>query len=71
MKLIPNFKATFHKLWSVRLGLISGIFSGAETVLPLFIDSFPRGIFASLSMVAAIGVVISRAIQQKELHGNE
>ena len=71
LSLIPEFKATFHRLWSVRLGLVAGIFSGLETILPLFVDAVPRGVFAGLSMLAAVGAVVARGIQQEALHGNE
>lgn len=69
--LIPNFRRTFPRLWSVRLGIIAGLFSGAEVVLPLLDTALPKGLFAALSFVAAVGGVIARAIQQKALHGDD
>jgi hypothetical protein len=48
MKLIPNAKAVLRKAWSVRLGILAGLFSGAEVVVPFFADSMPRNVFALL-----------------------
>ena len=42
MTLKPNWREIFKKAWSIRLGVLAGLFSGAEVVLPLFVDSLPR-----------------------------
>ena len=55
MKLIPNAKAVLKKAWSVRLGILAGLFSGAEVIVPFFADSMPRNVFAALSFVAVMG----------------
>ena len=67
MKLIDNANAVLRKAWSVRLGIIAGIFSGAEVIVPFFADSFPRNTFALLSFVAVMGAVIARFVAQPKL----
>lgn len=64
MTLKPNWREIFRKAWSIRLGVLAGLFSGAEVVLPLFMDTMPRHVFALLSMLAVGGAVIARLVAQ-------
>ena len=64
MTLKPNWREIFRKAWSIRLGVLAGLFSGAEIVLPLFADAFPRNVFALLSMLTVMGAVVARLISQ-------
>jgi hypothetical protein len=64
MTLKPNWREIFRKAWSIRLGLLAGLFSGAEVVLPLFMDEIPRNMFAALSFVAVMGALVARLIAQ-------
>ena len=38
MKLIDNASKVLRQAWSVRLGILAGLFSGAEVIVPLFAD---------------------------------
>ena len=64
MNLKPNWKDIFRKAWSIRLGVLAGLFSAAEVILPLFMHSMPRHIFAALSFVAVMGAVVARLVAQ-------
>ena len=64
MELKSNWSDIARKAWSIRLGVLAGLFSGAEIVLPLFVDTMPRAVFATLSMLAVMGAVIARLISQ-------
>lgn len=64
MKLKSNWTEVLKKAWSIRLGVLAGLFSGAEVILPLFMGTMPRHIFAVLSFVAVMGAVIARLIAQ-------
>lgn len=68
--IIEDWKRVLKHAWSVRLTLISSVFSGAEVILPWYTDSVPRGRMALLSMVVAIGAGVSRLLAQKELRKN-
>ena len=68
MKLIPNAKAVLKKAWSVRLGILAGLFSGAEVIVPFFADSMPRNVFAALSCVAVMGAVVARFVAQPRIN---
>lgn len=65
MKLIEDWKRIVRKAWSFRLMVLAAILSGAEVVLPLFMDSLPRGLFAVLSFVAVGGGLVARIVAQK------
>lgn len=64
MNLLPEWRTILNKAWSVRLAIVAGLFSGAEAIIPVFVDSMPRGIFAVLSMVAAVGGIVARTVAQ-------
>lgn len=71
MKLIDNASKVLRQAWSVRLGIIAGIFSAAEVIVPLFADAIPRNLFALLSFVAVMGAVVARFVAQPRIHDGE
>ena len=64
MRLIDNAGKVLRKAWSVRLGIVAGMFSGAEIIVPMFADAIPRNVFAALSFVAVLCAVIARFVAQ-------
>ena len=64
MRFKENWRDIASKAWSFRLGLIAGLFSGLEVILPLFVDSFPRNTFAILSFITVVGAVVARLVAQ-------
>lgn len=71
IKLIDEWREVLKKAWSIRFIIITAILNGAEVVLPLFSDSFPRGIFSILSFFSVSGAFLARILAQKEPHGDE
>lgn len=67
MNLLPDWKRLLRKAWSIRLLVLSGLLSGCEVVLPLFVDTLPRNLFAGLSMLAAIGAGVARVVAQPKM----
>ena len=65
MNLAPDWKKILKKAWSVRLLVVSALFTAAEVVVPLFYDQLPRNMFALLSGVTAAGALIARVTLQK------
>ena len=47
--------------------LLAGVLSAIEVILPFFQDSFPRGLFATLSGVSVGAAFIARLVAQKDL----
>ena len=64
MKLSADWKKIVKKAWSVRLLVIAGLLSGVEIILPLLVDSFPKGVFAALSFVFTAAAFIARIVAQ-------
>lgn len=67
MNLINDWRRTLRYAWSLRLVMLAAALSAAEVVLPLFVDAMPRGIFAGLSMAAAIGGAVARVVAQPKM----
>lgn len=68
MELLPDWKNIVRKAWSIRLAIVAALFSGAEVVLPLFVDVLPRNLFASLSFIAVVGAAVARVVSQPRMH---
>lgn len=64
IKLHENYKYILKKSWAIKWGILSGIFAGAEIIVPLFADSIPRNIFATLSFIAVAGSIWTRLLIQ-------
>lgn len=67
MHLLPDWKRLIRKAWSIRLLVLSGLLSGCEVVLPLFVDTMPRNLFAVLSILAAVGAGVARVMAQPKM----
>lgn len=65
MKLIDDWKAILKHAWSIRLIILTGTLTGLEVALPLFMDAFPRGVFAGLSAFTSILALWARLTAQK------
>lgn len=68
MNLVQDWKRLVKKAWSIRLAVLSGMLSGAEAILPMFVDEMPRGVFAGLSVLAAVGSMIARVVAQPRMY---
>lgn len=63
-----DWKRVLYRAWSLRFSAAAFVFGGAELVLPLFIDAFPRHVFAGLSLLALAGSMWARLIRQKDFY---
>lgn len=64
MSLIENWRRVVRYSWSIRLILLSGLFTGLEIILPLYVERIPRGIFAGLSVLVAVAATVLRLVAQ-------
>lgn len=73
MRLLWNWRRVLKYSWSIRLGILAGLLSGAEVALPLIQDLLPvdRGTFALLSFAATAGALIARVVMQQTLSGGD
>lgn len=67
MNLLPDWKRLLRKAWSIRLVALAGLLSGCEVILPLFVDTVPRNVFAALSVLAAVGAGVARVVAQPKM----
>lgn len=67
MKLIDDAKRTWHRLWSVRLALLSAALSGAEFAMPYIAPAQSSRTFAALAAVVSIGAGIARIVAQPKV----
>ena len=67
LTLIKDWQRIARKAWSVRLGALAALLSGAEVILPLFSDVFPRNVFALLSFTAVVGAMAARFVAQPKM----
>lgn len=63
-----DWKRIARRAWSFRLNALAFVFVGAELLLPLFVDAFPRHVFAGLSLAALAGSMWARLVHQKDFY---
>ena len=66
-ELIPEWRRTLRKAWSIRFIILAGLLTSAEILLPVFSDQFDRGTFAIATFFAVTGAFITRVLVQKDL----
>jgi hypothetical protein len=57
----------WHKLWSVRLAVLSAALGALEMSLPLWQGLVPANVFAALSTITAASAAVARVIKQEGL----
>lgn len=70
MKMASDWRLILRKAWSVRLMALAVVLSGAEVIMPLYADAFPRHTFALLSFFVVIAAMIARFVSQPRMHGD-
>lgn len=71
MNLVQDWRRLVKKAWSIRLMALSVLFQGAELVLPMFSEEFPRRVFAALSVLALCGGIWARVVAQPKMYRHE
>lgn len=69
MRLIDNAGKEFHRLWSIRVALAYGVFTGAALVLSAFVDVFNPWLLLGISVVVCVMIVVLRLIKQEDPMG--
>lgn len=67
MRLLLDWKNIVKRAWSFRFVVAAAVLSACEVILPLFVDLFPRGIFAALCFVAVVAAAVARVVAQKNM----
>lgn len=71
MKIIDNARKVLRHAWSVRLGILAAVLSGAEVIVPLFVDAMPRTLFAVLSFLTVVAAVLARFVAQPRMYDGD
>lgn len=66
MRLIDNAGREFHRLWSVRVALAYGVFTGVALVLSAFVDVFNPWLLLGISVFVSVAIVVLRLLKQKD-----
>lgn len=69
MSPIANWRAVLKHAWSVRLIVLSVLFSGLEVAVPLLQGSLPvtPGIFAGLCFLSTAAAGVARFVAQRKV----
>jgi hypothetical protein len=67
MRLHDNWREILRKAWSIRFAILAMVFSIMREIVPLYADLLPRHVFAILTVVALLGVLVARIIWQKDV----
>ena len=67
MTLIENAKEVLMKAWSIKLSVLSAIFSTAEVALPFFTDLVPPRTMAMMAVFTAAGAAAARLVAQPSI----
>lgn len=62
-----NWLDILKRAWSVRFIVIAWALSVAEAILPLYMDTIPRGLFSLLTSVTVAAAFIARFVAQQGL----
>lgn len=57
----------WHRLWSVRLAVLSAALSACEALVPLWQPHMPGGVFAVLATIVGIAAAVARTVKQEKL----
>ena len=72
MRLIPNWRRVLLRAWSVRLGVLAGLFEGLNVVLQITVERLPE---VSIALRIATGLcacfaLVSRFVAQPKSIGD-
>jgi hypothetical protein len=67
MKLYPNWREILTKAWSIKFGVLATIFALMQVIVPIYVDDLPKHLFAVLTGVSTVGVIVSRLVWQQEV----
>lgn len=71
MELIEDAKTVLLKAWSIRLALLSALFSAAEVALPFFTGLIPPHTMAILAVFTSAGAAVARLVAQPKMGESE
>jgi hypothetical protein len=72
LKLIDEWRKELHRLWSIRISIACGVFTGTAAVLSAFDDVFNPWFLLAVSIVVNVALIpLSRLVQQEKGSASE
>lgn len=66
LKLIDHAARDLHRLWSVRIAIAYGVFTGVAMVISAFIDVFNPWFLLGISVFVSVATVLLRLVKQAD-----
>ena len=66
-QMIPTWRITLRKAWSVRLNLLATLFLAMELIVPFLTNRVPPYLFVILALVSVVGSTWARVLIQKNM----
>lgn len=67
MKLIDDWKVHLHRLWTIRISLFFGVFTGIAGVLSAFVDVFNPWLLVAISVFVNVALIpLARLVKQSD-----
>lgn len=66
-QMIPAWRITLRKAWSVRLNLLATLFLAMELIVPFLTNRVPPYLFVILALVSVVGSTWARVLIQKNM----
>jgi hypothetical protein len=67
VKLYANWREILRKAWTIKFGVLATMFALMQVIVPIYVDSLPRDLFAILTGVSTLGVIVARLVWQKDV----
>jgi hypothetical protein len=67
VKLYDNWREILRKAWTIKFGVLATMFALMQVIVPIYVDSLPRDLFAILTGVSTLGVIVARLVWQKDV----
>ena len=67
MKLYNNWREILKKAWSIKFAVLATIFTVMQVVVPIYSDVLPKHLFALLTGISAVGVIVARVVWQEDV----
>lgn len=67
MKLAENWTLILKHAWSMRLMLLAGLLTAAETILPAYFDGLPRDAYNLLTATLIGAGMVARLVAQSSV----
>lgn len=66
LRWVDNVGQELHRLWSIRIALAYGVFTGIAMVISAFVDVFNPWFLLGISVFVSVAIVVLRLVKQAD-----